>query len=126
VTILVHNRGNLKVATEGLARMETFIMNICSKFGYNKVVLHTMKIILPICEICMRRQWVVLCICWSISENQVAWFLLVNYQMDPMGLCIQRWTICYFTHFGLVLHWNRYESLELMTKMTNCILACCP
>jgi hypothetical protein len=101
-------------------------MNICSKFGYNKVVLHTMKIMSHICEICMWRQWEVLCICWSKGQNQIAWFLLVNCQMDPMGLCIQRLTIWYVTHFGLVLHWRRNESLQLMTKMTNCILACYP
>jgi len=106
--------------------METFIMDIYSKFGYNKVVLHTMKVMSDICEIYMKRQWEVLCICWSISENQVAWFLLVTYQMDPMELCIQRWTIWYVTHFGPLLHWKRYESLKLMTKMTNCIRVYCP
>jgi hypothetical protein len=89
--------------------METSIMNICSKFGYNKVVLHTKRLLLHICEIFMRRQWELLCICWSRSENQVVWFLLLNYQMHPIRLCIQRWTIWYVTHFGPVLHWKRYE-----------------
>jgi hypothetical protein len=101
-------------------------MNMCSKFGYNKVVLHTMKTMLHICEICTRRQWEALRICWSRSQNQVAWFLLVNYQMDPNGVVDPKMDhlVCYAFWSNPTL--EKIREFAINGKMIVCILTCCP
>jgi hypothetical protein len=49
-------------------------MNICSHFGYNKMVLHTMRAMLHICEICMRKTIGGIMHLLVKKSNQIAWF----------------------------------------------------
>jgi len=83
--------------------METSIMNTYSKFGYNKVVLHTMRILLHICEICRKKQWEVLCICQKSKPSCLVF--VGELPNGPNGVVHPKMNhlVCY-THFGPILN----------------------